>query len=522
MELLKKAGVFLACITLLLFMNGCRDELVIRDFQVDSETYQQEGHFIGNTKVEFDVDLTVDNDDYIFHWTASGGRFLSQGESSVEYVTPRMPGDYNIRLVVRDDDGNEITYNFPFSVVGNYPDPVNLFKSDNITYEQGVNLEWTAAEEDDFYSYQILRSNNIYIDNNAEVIKEIYDQEQTSYTDFDIDPNEKYSYQIILVNDDGYLSLSNEKMVEILAPGIQSLEFNHNLSDLIVDNQREQAYILKEQYNKLLVIDLYSLEIINELKLNSGARDLLVTEDKEYLFIVNDGNDTISRLELDSLTYQDFGFDAEIVDLSLDKDYLYLLARDKENNIKKLDIETMELIDEYNLSSSKIFSFRKIEVFDGRYLLADEKFGDTLIYDLDDNAALIDSFSTGPINDVKVFSNDDGYEIFLTSRNFDYIQVFQFYPTDKLKKKGIADTKGYPSDFVIDKSKDLILATHDGKEVFIFSSNDYRLLDTVNLQNYAYNIDLFFDQQKVYTLTSNISANKSGLTVIDLEKYLTY
>lgn len=522
MEFSKKAGIFIACISLLFLISGCRDELAIRDFQVESETYQQEGHFIGNDKVEFNVELAVDSDDYTFHWTANGGRFLSQGESSVEYVTPRMPGDYNIRLVVKDNDGNEITYNFPFSVVGNYPDSVDLFKTENITYEQGVDLEWTAADEDEFYSYQILRSNNLYIDDDAEVIKEIYDWDETSYTDFDIEANEKYSYQIMVINDDGYVSVSNEEMVEILAPGIQNLEINYNLSDLIVDNQRNQAYILKNQYNKLLVLDLDSSEIINEIELKSGVRDVLLSDNHKYLFMINDGDDTISRLELDSLSYQDFEFSSEIVDLTLDNNYLYLLTEAKENKIKKLAIESMELKKEYNLSSSKISSFRKIEAFGGRYLLADEKFGDTLIYDLKDQTKQIDTLFTGPINDVKTFANDDGYEIFLTSRNFDYIQIFQFDETDKLKKKGRADTGGYPDNFVINKAEDLILATHDEKKVSIFSNDDYRLLDTINLQSYAYDIDLLFDKQKVYTLTSNISGTKANITIIDLEEYFSY
>ena len=521
--LIKKYGVFLVgIITILVFLSGCRDELAITDFQVDSETYQQEGYFIGNDKVEFNVELAVDDDEYNYHWTANGGRFLSQGESSVEYITPRAPGDYNIRLIIKDNNDNELTYNFSFLVKGNYPEVVDLVKANNTTFDEGVDLEWTAALEDDFYSYQILRSNNLYIDDSAEVIKEIYDSEEISYTDYDIEPNERYSYQIMVTNNDGYLSVSNEELVDILAPGIQEIEIAYNLSDLIVDNQREQAYILKNQYNKLLVLDLNTLEIIAEKELNSGARDLLLTEDKKYLFIINEGDNTISRVELDSLSYENFDFALETLDLSLDEQYLYLLTEEQENNIKKIDVETMELEKEYSIESALFTSFRKLEVFAGRYVLLDEIFGDSIIYDLEEEV-VIDSYFTGPIKKATIFSIEDGYKIFLANRNFAHIKVFNFNQSSRsFEKEGIIDTREYPDDFVINEAEDLILATYDRREIAVFSNDDYRLLDTINLRNYAYDIDLFFANNQVYTLTSNLSRSKANLTIIDLARYLSY
>ncbi|MCK8827577.1 hypothetical protein MWH25_07455 [Natroniella acetigena] len=500
---------------LILSLTGCREELIVEEFNVDSEHYYETGRLLGNSKVDFDIKLSQEAD-LNYHWTANGGNFLSQTDNQATYRVPTAPGDYRITVFIQDDQGNETTYNFSFAVEGDYPEQVLLNEVKNDSVVEGVKLNWSTYLEDDFFTYQILRSNNFYIDNNAEVIAEIDDQVETYYLDQDVAPNQIYTYQVMVINEQGYLSVSNEELIEILDKGIREVALGKRVSDLVFDELRSQLYLLDQQENQLLIFDTQEDEITEEIEVGPNPKHLKLSKDNTYLFLVTEGNNSLVQVDLEQLKVSNYNFKQEIKDITLGTDYLYLKV-DDEANLLQFNIREARVEDSYQLKNGRaVVTGEKIELVGEEQLLIDAYFTETFIYDLSEISNPIRKLRTGIIDDLEIHNDAEEKDIYIASSQFDYVQSFVLNQAGEVELVRKFKTAGYPRGIAVAQEAGWLFIAYNDTEVSLFSLDTHSLLDKIDLRDYAY--DLVFDsnQNKLYILTSSINQREYRLVIVDL------
>ncbi len=90
------------------------------------------------------------------------------------------------------------------------PRSVYLFEPTLIAEnETALHLRWTANNDNDFYSYQIMRSTNFVVSLSSKLVAEIFDQTVVSFTDTGLNPNTRYYYRIYVFDKNGNNSASN-------------------------------------------------------------------------------------------------------------------------------------------------------------------------------------------------------------------------------------------------------------------------------------------------------------------------
>ncbi|WP_408956026.1 hypothetical protein [Natroniella sp. ANB-PHB2] len=506
---------------LILSLTGCRDELIVEDFNIDSEHYYETGKLLGNSKVDFEIKLSQEAD-LNYHWTANGGNFLSQTDNEATYRVPTAPGDYRIMVFIKDDQGNETTYNFSFTVEGDYPEQVLLNEVKNDSVVEGVKLNWSIYSDDDFSTYQILRSNNFYIDNNAEVVAEIDDQRKNYYLDQDVKPNQIYTYQVVVINEQGYLSASNEELIEVLDKGIREIALDKSVSDFLFDEVRSQLYLLNPQGNQLLIFDTQEDEIIKEIDVGPKPKDLKLSKDNRYLFLVTEGNNSLVQIDLEKLKVSNYNFKQEIKSITLGVDYLYLKV-DNESNLLQFSIAEGRVEGSYQLKEgSSVVAGEKIKWLGEEQLLIDVYFAETFVYDLIDFANPIIRLRTGVIDDLEIHNDGEKKNLYVVSSQFDYVQNFVFDQTGKVDLTRKFKTAGYPRAISVNQDKGWLFVAYNDTEVSLFSLDDHILVDKIDLRDYA--SDLIFDakQNKLYILASSINQQEYSLIIVDLMEVVDF
>ncbi|MCK8817668.1 PKD domain-containing protein [Natroniella sulfidigena] len=503
---------------LILSLTGCREELIVEDFKIDSEYYQETGRFLGNTEVDFEIKLSDDDDDLNYHWTANGGRFLSQVDNKATYRVPTAPGDYRITVFIQDDQGAETMYDFTFTVEGDYPEQVSLTEIRNDSVTEGVEIEWSAYPDDDFSTYQILRSDNFYIDNNAEVVAEIDEQTKTYYLDQDVDPNQNYTYQVLVFNERGYLSVSNEEIIRVLDRGIRKVRLDKGVSDLIFDEVRSQLYLLDQQANQVVIFDTQKDEITGRVDVGPAPNNLKLSKDNKYLFLVTRGDNSLVQIDLEELTVSNYNFKQEIKDITIGVDELYLKVDDK-SNLVQFNIEEEKVKDNYQLKKGKsVVSGEKIELVGEEELLFDAYFDKTLLYNLTDLSNPLMKLGTGVIDDLEIHNTDEENYLYIASSQFKYVQSFTLNQSGKLDAMKKFKTAGYPRGITVAQEEGWLFAAYNDTEVSVFSLEEHSLLDKIDLRNYAFDLVFDSEQSKLYILTSSINKHEYNLVIVDLKE----
>lgn len=519
---MKKAQkpVFLGFILLIVIASlplGCDKSVVVKDLQVKSDFYQEHGHFLGNNKVKFEVDLANFREDNLaFYWQANGGRFLSQGNSEVTYLTPKLPGNYNLQLEIKEGKKTLTTFNFSFKVEGDYPEQVTLKKVINTSFASGVKLNWSRYDADGFYGYKILRSSNFYIDDQAEVIASIDDKSKTSYSDHDISPGQVYTYQVMVTNDRGYVSASNEEQVEVLPRGMKKINIKDKLSKIKINPETSRGYIGNLEQRKLMILDVNTDKIIKKLELAVAPEILKFSSDQNYLFVAEAETSILVKVNLNTLEMKKYNLEAPIIDLTVGNDYLYALTLGPKNllrfNIKQEIVKKMSL-----QRSNQVISGNKLELIDSQHLLVDEVFGSALIYRVNNLSTPIGNFDLGTIEDIAIHHINDEQYLYVGSSKSQGVQSLKKIDTGELKKAGTFDTSFPAVEFAIDEKKELLIAGYEAKEISIFSLANYSLLHKIKLNNYVFNLAFAPQQDKVYLLTADIDRTNCQLIVVNLK-----
>jgi len=523
MELLSRDKLIFLLIIIMLILTGCKDELVIDDFLIGSQFYNKAGYFIGNTKVEFTVKLAEDllvegfDQNLLYKWSSNGGEIISQDENKITYLTPQIPGDYYINVIITDNKDQELSYKFPFAVRGNYPQKVFLKEAENKSIESGVKISWSSYTKNDFYAYKILRSNNLYIDNNLKVIAEIDDSYSTSYIDHEVEANQHYTYQIMVINRLGYFSLSNDRIIETWSKGTKEIPIEDNLVDIVKDPVRSRIYISDKSKKQLLVLDSEREEIIKRVQLDIMPHKLMLSEDNRFILSFSPG--TKELLQIDLLTWQiyKYNIDEKILDIAINENYAYLSIKG-EYNLLKLDIKQKKIEDRFKLSrQGRLLSGDRISFIREDYLLIDDSLGDVLIYSLDD--------LSHPISDLGILSIDKlilskfGKEdlLYTISEYPDYVKAISIDRDFNSNFEKTFSTGAYPRDFVLDNKNSLLFVVCDDKSIYIFSTKDNSLIDKISLKNYIHHLDLDVNNKKIYLLTSSSELTKNNIVIINYE-----
>ncbi|OCL27334.1 hypothetical protein U472_07695 [Orenia metallireducens] len=523
MELLSKNKLIILLVIIILILTGCNDSLVIDDFVIESEFYNKAGYFIGNTKVEFTIKLVQEvliegfNQGLDYKWSSNGGEILSQKQNKIIYLTPQIPGDYYISVIITDRKDQEINYKFPFAVRGSYPEKVTLKEVENRSIESGNLIRWSSYMKDDFYVYKILRSNNLYIDNNLEVIAEIGDPKLTSYIDYEIEGNQYYTYQIMVINKLGYFSLSNEKMIETWSKGIKEIAIEDNLIDIVKDPKRTRCYISNKGQKQLLVLDSKREKIIKRIQLDIIPKKLILSKDNNFIFTFSPDSKQLIQIDLITWKIHKYNFDEKIIDVAIGNKYAYLNVKG-EYNLLKLDIKEKKIDDRFKLSNKgRLLSVERVIFIRDKYLLIDEVFGDVLIYSLDDLSQPISNLGILSIKKLILSSLEEKDLLYIITEYPDYVKVVGIDKDFNLNFIENLTTDSYPRDFAFDNQNNLLFVVGDDKSIYTFSIKDNTLVDRVSLKNYIYQIDLDIDNKKIYLLTSSSKLTKNNIVIINYE-----
>ncbi|MFO7818979.1 MAG: hypothetical protein R6V17_01955 [Halanaerobacter sp.] len=507
------------CTLLILFslvLSGCNQSLVINDFNIDSSQYHEQGYFLPKRIVNFSVDIkNAKNKELDYKWTANGGRVLEEDGSEIRYLTPNLPGEYKLFLTVKDQSGEEIQHEFSFAVKGDYPQQVTLNNLTTTSIKSGIKINWSDYPKNDFYTYKILRSNNNFIDEEAEVIATITDQQKSSYIDYSIKAKEVYSYQVMVINKSGYLSVSNEKMIETLPQRITKIDLQGKLSDLVVAGER--LYLNNKAENNLLILDAKTQRLKKKINWDLTAEKLFLTPQRNYLFALAENKKSLLRLNLEDYTQQEFSFSNQIKDLSFTKDELYI-ASNGDYNLLKFDFKEGEVVQKLKVTQNKnLINPAQIDLLDGKHLFIDKVFGESLIYDLNNLAEPISKFDIGVVKD-SMFCEIDGQSCLYVANTHHPLQVYTGVELDKIRLTNKFDKISNPNDFVLDKEKKRIFVAVD-KMVYIYSLENDRLIDKIKLDAYINHLAWNKAENKLYLVTSQINQKNYNLMIADLEEF---
>ncbi|MGM0370466.1 MAG: hypothetical protein ACQEP9_08595 [Bacillota bacterium] len=503
-------------ILIILVLTGCNESLLINDFSIDSATYKEEEYFLAKREVGFSVDIknpSGGNLDY--KWTANGGRFLADSNTAnPKYLTPNLPGEYSIFLTVTNQRGQKINHQFSFTVKGDYPDEVSLDELSTTSVKSGVKIDWSTYSGDDFYNYKILRSNNNFIDSQAEVIATITDKSKSSYTDFNIKDKEVYSYQIMVINESGYLSVSNEKMIETLAQQVTEINLEEQLSDLVISATRSELYISNQQ-EELLVFDTSTSQVKQKINLGIKAEKMLLDETERYLFVLGLDQKELLRIDLADFSQKKFSFANEIKDISWGQEDLYLTVAG-ESNLIRFDVEEEQVVEKFKVShNDNLVAASRLNISDSDYLFIDKNLGESLIYELDDLTKPIVKFDIGIVKN-SIFTEVNDQTSLYVANTHHPLQLYSGIKSGDITLENKFDEIATPTDFIIDQHEERIFVATD-KKIYIYSTIDNKLLDKIELQNYIRRLAWDAKQEKLYLLTAELNEQNHNLLIIDLD-----
>ncbi|MGM0501373.1 MAG: hypothetical protein ACQERJ_02485 [Bacillota bacterium] len=498
----------------IIVLSACNNSLLIKKFNIDSKTYQQQEYFLPKRTVNFSVEIENNTDEELdYKWTATGGEFLKKNQNQVKYKTPNLPGEYDLFLTVTNNSGEQINHQFSFQVKGDYPSEVSLTDISTSSLESGVELNWSQYQEDDFHTYKILRSSNHFIDSKAQVVGTITDKNQTSYVDHDIKPQQEYSYQIMVINREGYLSVSNEKMINTLGPKIKKTEIQGQFSDIVRDGSRSKLYLNDVEQQRLLVIDSNSQQVEQKIDLDNKIEKMFLGEQQEYLWLLGAQGKKLIKIDLEDFSEQQFDFNQEIKDISLTANQVYAAVAG-EYNLIEFDIGAEEITNKYKITDDdSLVDPSQIGVLEGQYLFIDKVFGESLIYQLSDLTEPITKFDIGIVKNSIFYKTKDETLLYVANTH-NPLQVYGGVKSGKIYLKNKFDKLGTPNDMVIDHAGEQIFIAVD-KTIYIYSIPDNELLDKIKLQRHVN--QLVWDQKQLYLLTSQINGENHNLMKVELD-----
>ncbi|WP_027340599.1 PKD domain-containing protein [Halonatronum saccharophilum] len=508
-----KAYIFMVLL-IFLFLSGCNESLVIKDFRVDSPFYLRSGHFLGNSEVSFEVELSdYYNGELDYYWSSDGGDFITQGESEVIYLTPQEPGDYTINLLVSNRRGDEVSYEFSFSVIGNPPDSVILKEVATTSLDSGVELEWSEYKGEGFYSYMIFRSENRYIDESTVVVGEVKESQEPYFIDKEIEEEKFYTYQIMVINEQGYFSLSNQKTLYTLLEGVKRTPVGDRIVDLVIDSQGKKIYLVNEK-EELLILNTEEQDLIDKISLGFNVDRLFLGDD--YLVLAQGGSESIRVLDISTDNIIEYNFGDSIKDIDFREGNIYVLLDNLDSllkfNVSKWAIDRKW---EFKEGESRLIG-EKIKALGEDYLIVDPYLGEPLVYKFDDINDPIYKLDMQFIDIIKEWSFDKGSYLLLTNESPFGINLFELN-SKELKPKGVFNGNIYPSDFLLVKDKGIVLVAYEDKQFKVFSLDDYKLKDRFYFNKYIHQI--IFDDQGgiVYLLASRNDFLEYNLLAFDLE-----
>ncbi|RMD67300.1 hypothetical protein D6833_00375 [Candidatus Parcubacteria bacterium] len=110
-----------------------------------------------------------------------------------------------------DPAGNRARATAPTRITAQpFPTSVQLYEPTIISASQSaLHLRWSRNSDPDFAAYQIMRSTFLAVSLSSTLVAEIRDQDVTSFTDADLQPNTKYYYRVYVFDRNGNSTGSN-------------------------------------------------------------------------------------------------------------------------------------------------------------------------------------------------------------------------------------------------------------------------------------------------------------------------
>jgi len=230
-------------------------------------------------------------------WSSDRDGVLNTGLVNSEGITffstnSLSEGKHIITLKVRDSDNYESVDQITINIEV-LPDAVTLSPLE--VTKTGLNLNWTVTTENDFESYQILRSEEPT--GPYGIIKVISDPAVVNFKDENVSYGVRYYYKIAVVLNSGNKSYSNLESKLFLG---ENIDLGVNIVRMIIDPERPYIYALDRINNSMLFINKNSKTVEKTILVGAKPCDIDINMDNSKAYIANIGSSLIAVIDLET------------------------------------------------------------------------------------------------------------------------------------------------------------------------------------------------------------------------------
>lgn len=311
-----------------------------------------------------------------------------------------------------------------------------------------------------------------------------------------------------------------------LDESIQLITTEADITAIIGDEKRKNIYALAENFNELFVIDEESMDLQKEITVGSKPRSIVISKDGAKAYIATAGQSAISVVDLNSLErLDDIKLSIRPHDLAISSKYLYVTHADDQWGIGVVvDLATGKEVEKFGAGGSSLYSGALLQIS------ADEKYlylGEALL-----SPANIYKFDISGVDPVQVARTDHGSigsnlkemvldsageRLFIAAGAPYSIQVLR---TSDLKFDGVMDMEPYPLSVGIYEKEGIVIGAIE-KKLFYYDLDDYSLILSEPCNNCIIEDVIVSESKGLLFVLIDITLQGSklqGINVIDFNK----
>jgi YVTN family beta-propeller protein len=124
----------------------------------------------------------------------------------------------------------------------------------------------------------------------------------------------------------------------------------------------QYAFVVSDNDNTVLVIDVSSLSVIDTLTVDANPQSIAITPDGRYVFVANAGSDTVSVIDANAFTVlQAIPVSSGLKSIAVTSDSSYIVVANSAtvsniSTVAIIDVETLSIVQTLNTYSFNNFS----------------------------------------------------------------------------------------------------------------------------------------------------------------------
>ncbi len=226
-------------------------------------------------------------DQMAIEWRSSLEGVLSTASANasgdISFETNNLSsGIHLITLRVSDQNGYVLFEQIEIEVK-ELPDAIVLEPIQNTP--DGLILNWSISEEEDFSHYKIMRSGNY--SSTIELLDTIKNQSQNTYQDLSLSFNTSYNYHLVVVNNNGAASPPSNTETALFEG--EYIDIGQvEIDQLMIDDTRPYIYVLDELNQSLLFINTNTKTVEKSISIDQEPPYTVdLNRDFTHLYISN-------------------------------------------------------------------------------------------------------------------------------------------------------------------------------------------------------------------------------------------